>query len=222
MKTGILFDLDGTLLNTLGDLHAAVNHVLARFGYPGRTLEEVCRFVGNGAERLIRLAVPEGAQDVSEVLDAFRRYYAANCNGLTKPYDGIPEALAVLGRQFPLAVVSNKPDSAVKALAEIYFPALYAQGETADCPRKPAPDMVYRAMKAIGVEQCIYVGDSDVDVLTAKNAGVPCLSVLWGFRDRANILAAGGRYFCQVPADLPRCIESVMEKERLWQMNSTL
>lgn len=220
MKTGILFDLDGTLLNTLGDLHAAVNHVLAEFGYPGRTIEEVCRFVGNGAERLIRLAVPEGAGNVQQVLERFQIYYAANCNDLTRPYDGILEALAELGQKYPLAVVSNKPDSAVKELAKIYFPALYAQGETAECPRKPAPDMVKKAMAAIGVERCVYVGDSDVDVMTAKNAGVPCLSVLWGFRDQASIQAAGGMNFCQTPGDLPRCIEILLEKKSLWQTNS--
>lgn len=212
MKTGILFDLDGTLLDTLGDLHAAVNHVLAEFGYPTRTIEEVCRFVGNGAARLIRLAVPEGA-DPEPVLAAFQVYYAAHCDILTAPYAGIPEALAVLGERYPLAVVSNKPDRAVKELAKIYFPTLYARGESTDCPRKPAPDMVFKAMEAIGVENCVYVGDSDVDIRTAKNAGVPCLSVTWGFRGEAELKEAGAAYFCQDPAQLPQCIETILEKE---------
>lgn len=212
MKTGVLFDLDGTLLDTLGDLHAAVNHVLREFGYPTRTLEEVCRFVGNGAARLICLAVPEGA-DPTPVLAAFQSWYAAHCDILTAPYAGIPEALDSLGKKYPLAVVSNKPDKAVKELAKIYFPNLYARGESTDCPRKPAPDMVFKAMEAIGVERCVYVGDSDVDIQTAKNAGAPCLSVTWGFWGEEELRAAGASHFCHDPADLLHCIEQMMESE---------
>ena len=210
MKTAILFDLDGTLLDTLGDLHAAVNHVLGQFGYPKRTMEEVCRFVGNGAARLIHLAVPEGVEE-APVLAAFQSYYAAHCDILTRPYDGIPQALEILSRKYPMAVVSNKPDRAVKELAKIYFPGLYARGESTDCPRKPAPDMVHKAMEAIGAEYCIYVGDSDVDIVTAKNAGVPCLSVTWGFRGEEELCTAGGQYFCHDPQDLPAKIEEIMK-----------
>jgi len=211
MKTAILFDLDGTLLDTLGDLHAAVNHVLAEFGYPQRTIEEVCRFVGNGAARLIRLAVPEG-ENWQPALAAFQTYYAAHCDILTKPYDGILEALTVLKQKFPLAVVSNKPDRAVKELAKIYFPALYARGESADCPRKPAPDMVFKAMGALGAEHCVYFGDSDVDILTAKNANVPCISVTWGFRSETELKEAGAEYFCHNPADLPQIIDHILKR----------
>ncbi len=209
MKTAIIFDLDGTLLDTLGDLHRAVNHTLREFGYPERTMEEVCRFVGNGAARLICQAVPEGA-DPQPVLAAFHDYYAAHCDILTKPYAGIMEALALLGEKYPLAVVSNKPDKAVKELAKIYFPTLYARGESSDCPRKPAPDMVQKAMEALGVDRCIYVGDSDVDVMTAKNAGVPCLSVTWGFRNEAELRFAGAQYFCHTPFDLPKTIAGMV------------
>ncbi len=211
MKTAVLFDLDGTLLDTLGDLHSATNHVLRQFGYPERTLEEVCRFVGNGAERLIRQAVPQGADPVP-VLAAFQSYYAAHCDILTKPYNGIPQALAVLAEKYPLAVVSNKPDRAVKELAKIYFPSLYARGESTDCPRKPAPDMVCKAMEAIGAARCVYVGDSDVDILTAKNAGVPCLSVTWGFREEEELRTAGAKHFCHDPKDLPAAIEKIMKE----------
>ena len=209
MKTGILWDLDGTLLDTLEDLADAVNYALEQFGYPKRSMEEVRCFVGNGARRLIQRAVPEGA-DVDAVLETFRNYYNAHCQVKTKAYDGIPEALAQLGKKYPMAVVSNKPDSAVKPLCDQYFPGLYARGESSDCPRKPAPDMVFKAMEAIGVERCIYVGDSEVDVLTARNAGVPCLSVLWGFRNREEIEAFGGSRFCENTAQLTEILEEMI------------
>ena len=208
-KTGILFDLDGTLLNTLEDLADSVNHVLADFGYSGRTLEEVRQFVGNGAGRLIARAVPAGADPVP-VLAAFQAYYAAHCQIKTRPYDGIPEALGRLGQKYPIAIVSNKPDIAVKALCAGLFPGILAMGESAGCPRKPAPDMVRKAMEAIGADTCVYVGDSEVDVLTAKKAGVPCLSVLWGFRSRTDIEAAGGTHFCEAPALLEEKIEEIL------------
>ena len=209
MKIGILWDLDGTLLDTLEDLADGVNYALREFHYPERTLEEVRRFVVNGAFNLIRQAVPEGA-DPAPVFDVFKVYYNAHCQIKTRPYAGILEALAVLGEKYPMAVVSNKPDSAVKPLCEQYFPGLYARGESTDCPRKPAPDMVFKAMADIGVEKCIYVGDSEVDVLTARNAGMPCLSVLWGFRDRQEIAEAGGNHFCDNVADLRRMLEEMI------------
>ena len=213
MKTAILFDLDGTLLNTLDDLHASTNAVLRSFGYPERTIDEVRRFVGNGARVLIQQAVPAGEEHrVDEVLAAFQTYYAAHCDIFTRPYPGIPELLSALNEQYPLAVVSNKPDRAVKELAKIYFPALYARGESADCPRKPAPDMVRAAMAALGADNCIYVGDSEVDVLTAKNAGVPCIAVTWGFRDVETLRTAGAEYFCHTPADLPQMIETILKR----------
>ena len=208
MEIGILWDLDGTLLNTIEDLADATNYTLEQYGYPRRTLEEVRRFVGNGARRLIEQAVPEGA-DVDTVLKTFHAYYNDHCQIKTGPYEGIMDALHVLGQKYPMAVVSNKPDSAVKALCAQYFPNLYARGESVDCPRKPAPDMVLKAMQEIGVTRCIYVGDSEVDVLTAQNAGVPCLSVLWGFRDRKEIEEAGGIYFCEKTAELVEKLEEL-------------
>lgn len=211
MGIGILWDLDGTLLDTLADLTDSTNFALRQFGYPERTMAEVRSFVGNGARRLIQRAVPEGA-DVDAVLEAFHIYYDSHCRIKTKPYDGILKALSELGEKYPMAVVSNKPDSAVKPLCAQYFPGLYARGESTDCPRKPAPDMVFKAMEAIGAEKCIYVGDSEVDVLTAKRAGVPCLSVLWGFRDRDEIEKAGGIYFCDDPQKLPDMIEKIEEQ----------
>ena len=108
-----------------------------------------------------------------------------------------------------MAIVSNKPDVAVKRLSALHFPGVFALGESADCPRKPAPDMVFKAMEAIGVEKCIYVGDSEVDIRTAKNAGVPCVSVLWGFRDRDVLEGEGGMHFCAEAAELPGLLERI-------------
>lgn len=201
--TAVLFDLDGTLLDTLDDLAASVNAALAAFSLPMRTREEVRRFVGNGAERLIRLALPGEETDppAKEVLKVFRTHYNAHCLDRTRPYDGILEALRQL--HMPAAIVSNKPDSAVKPLCARFFPGVPAFGETADCPRKPAPDMLFRGLEALGADRCVYVGDSEVDILTARNAGMPCLSVLWGFRDKETLEAAGGTVFCRTPEELP-------------------
>lgn len=208
--TGILFDLDGTLLNTLDDLMDAVNHTMEVFDYPRHSREEVRRFVGNGAGRLLQLSVPQG-RDWQEPLAAFQSYYREHCQIKTAPYPGIMEALYAL-KKYPMAIVSNKPDAAVKKLCAQYFPGIYAQGEQPGCPRKPSPDMVRIAMEHIGVDRCIYVGDSEVDVLTAHNAAVPCLSVLWGFRDRAEIQAAGESRFCETPAQMPAMLEEMMKE----------
>ena len=208
MKVGILWDLDGTLLDTLDDLANAVNFSLDQFGYPRRTREEIRRFVGGGAKRLILQAVPEGA-DTQPVQKCFWNYYTEHCQDETRPYPGIMDVLEML-KHYPMAVVSNKPDPAVKALCAHHFPGLYALGERPERPRKPAPDMVLKAMADIGVEKCVYVGDSEVDVLTARNVGMPCLSVLWGFRDRQEIEAEGGRIFCENVSELPLLLETVI------------
>lgn len=212
MKTGLLFDLDGTLLNTLEDLLDATNYALTQCGYPTRTLSELRRFVGNGAENQIRMSLPQGVspEEIQRVLSIYKPYYTEHCRIKTRPYDGILEALAILKDKYPIAVVSNKPDAAVKALCAEMFPGIYALGEAPDCPRKPAPDMVHKACRAIGVDTCVYVGDSEVDVRTAKNAGVPCLSVLWGFRDKTEIEAEGGEYFCETTAELTEKIEEII------------
>ena len=213
--TGVIFDLDGTLLDTLEDLLDATNYALNVYGFPERTLEEMRRFVGNGALNQIRLSLPQGTGEemVQRVLDIYRPYYARHCQIKTKPYKGIPQALAEIGKKYPVAIVSNKPDLAVKPLCQQYFPGIYALGETAGVPRKPAADMVYKAMEAIGVETCVYVGDIEVDVLTAKNAAVPCLSVLWGFRDEKVLRDAGAEAMCREPAQLMDAIEKLV-KER--------
>ena len=210
-KTGLLFDLDGTLLNTLEDLKDATNAALRHFGCPERTLEEIRSFVGNGARNQIRLSLPGKAEDpdLDAVLDWYKEYYAGHCQIKTAPYPGIGTMLEELKKEWPMAIVSNKPDIAVKTLCAEHFPGIYALGEAPDCPRKPAPDMVFKAMKAIGVESCIFIGDSEVDIRTADNAGVPCVSVLWGFRDRSVLEAEGGRFFCSETSRMRALLEEI-------------
>ena len=210
----IIWDLDGTLLDTLQDLTDGTNYALRQFGLPERTAEEVRSFIGNGARQLIARSLPGKTDDpdVDEVLRVYQVYYRAHCQIKTRPYEGIPEALEQLkAAGFPMAVVSNKPDIAVKPLCDQYFPGLYAKGESADCPRKPAPDMVLKAMQALGVKKCIYVGDSEVDVVTANNAGVPCLSVTWGFRSRHQLESGGAVQLCDAPRNLPRMLMQMEE-----------
>ena len=214
MKLGILFDLDGTLLNTLEDLMDATNYALAQYGCPPRSLKEIRAFIGTGARNLIRLSLPGRENDppVDEVLATYQAYYATHARIKTGPYAGIPEALGEIQKKYPVAIVSNKPDKAVKILCADFVPGIYALGEAEGCPRKPAPDMLYKAMAKIGVEKFIYVGDSEVDVITAAGAGAPCLSVLWGFRDREEIEANGGKYFCTDPSELPTMLEKIAEE----------
>lgn len=208
--TAILFDLDGTLLDTLQDLADAVNYALKFHGYPERTLQEVRRFVGNGAARLISLSVPEGAPS-EPVLDTFHTYYRAHSQVKTRPYPGILDALEAIRAKYPVAIVSNKPDAAVKPLCAQFFGDIYSLGEAAGCPRKPAPDMLFKALQALGADRLVYVGDSDVDVITARAAGADCVSVLWGFRDEDEIRAAGGTHFCRDTADLPAMVDKLAQ-----------
>ena len=209
MSIGILFDLDGTLLNTREDLLDATNAALRHFGCPERTLEELRSFVGNGARRLMECAVPEG-EDPGKAYALFQGIYAANCQNQTAPYAGIPEALDRIAGNYPVAIVSNKPHPAVKELCGKWFPRFYARGEGPLCRRKPDADMVLQTMAHLGVQSCIYVGDSEVDILTARNAGVPCLSVLWGFRGKDELEAAGGTHFCENPSQLEEKIKEIL------------
>ena len=192
----ILFDMDGTLLDTLTDMQDAVNHVLAAHGLPLRTLEEVRRFVGNGAGPLIHRALPEGYHREQEVLAEYRAYYQAHNCIRTCPYLGIPELLEQLRqRGLKLAVVSNKPDETTRTLAARFFPGLAALGQRDGIPSKPAPEMVWSAMEQLGVDaqHALYVGDSEVDVEMAHRAGLPLAAVAWGFRGRALLEQAGAR-----------------------------
>lgn len=187
----VIFDLDGTLLDTLEDLKNSANAAAAKYGMPQYGREEICSFVGNGIRRLIRQVVPGGEDNpqFEQVFQAFKEHYAVHCMDETEPYPGIPALLGWLkksGRR--TAIVSNKADFAVKKLRDVYFGELVdvAIGEQEGCRRKPEPDSVFQALSELGVkrEQAVYVGDSEVDLLTAKNAGMDCISVSWGFRSR--------------------------------------
>ena len=210
----VIWDLDGTLLNTLDDLAASVNAALAMNGMPLRSTEEVRAFVGNGIRRLMVRAVPGGEANPAfdKALEDFTRHYGAHSRDRTRPYDGILEMLDRLSAEgVKHAIVSNKIDFAVKALSRAYFGERMcaAIGDDPSRARKPAPDSVLAAMREMGVtaQETVYVGDSDVDVLTARNAGVPCVAVLWGFRDEACLRAAGAERLARTPDELREIIE---------------
>lgn len=196
----IIFDLDGTLLNTLDDLHTSVNAAMKTCGFPLRTREEVRRFVGNGVMQLIERCVPNGQANplFKKTYGAFRMYYAAHCQIKTKPYDGIMQLLGKLRVQnVPVAVVSNKFDAAAKKLCDAYFEGLIPVviGERDGIRKKPAPDTVLEALSCLHMpaETAIYVGDSEVDIETAQNAGTQIISVSWGFKDRDFLEAHGAK-----------------------------
>jgi len=209
-----IWDLDGTLLNTLDDLAASTNAALAANGLPTHTTDEVRMFVGNGIGKLIERAVPNGRENpkFQAVYDAFVAHYGAHSRDRTKPYDGILPMLDALAAQgVKLAIVSNKIDFAVKALSRDYFGGRMqaAIGDDPSRRRKPAPDSVLEAMRQLGVTRAetVYIGDSDVDYATAKNAGVDCILVEWGFRDRAFLESLGATVFAKKPEDILDIVE---------------
>ena len=190
-----IFDLDGTLLDTLRDLAASVNYAMEQCHYPTHTIDEVCSMVGNGVATLIKRAVPSGTseEDTARALDFFRKHYMKHSEDTTRPYDGILELLS--------------------SLCDKYFPNLIdialGENEAEGIRKKPAPDMVFKAMKQLNAspEECVYIGDSDVDLQTAKNSGIPCISVLWGFRTKEFLQAHGATIFVEKPEEIARLIE---------------
>ena len=204
-----IFDLDGTLLDTLEDLAASTNHALKQHGMPVRSLDEVRRFVGNGVRKLIERAVPEGTDGMvaEQVLETLRKHCLHHGLDNTKPYPGIMELLATLkDRGKNVAVVSNKFDVATKSLCSHFFSGLVdvAIGESENVRKKPAPDTVEEAIRTLGVkrEGCVYIGDSEVDVETAHNSHIPCISVLWGFRSRDFLEKHGASLFVRTPEEI--------------------
>lgn len=214
----VIFDLDGTLLNTLEDLRDSVNYGLNQYGMPERSLEEIRHFVGNGVQRLIELAVPEGiTQELQgKIFEAFKEHYKIHCNDKTRLYEGIPELLTELKRrEFPMAIVSNKLQEGVDSLWELYFKEYLhtAIGARDGIRKKPAPDTVIEALKILGVsrERAVYIGDSEVDIATARNSEMDCITVTWGFRTREEQKKAGAVKFVDKPEDIiPLLYSSVL------------
>ncbi len=211
MAQTYIFDLDGTLLDTLADLAASVNYALRTHHMPEHSLDDVRRFVGNGVRLLMIRAIPDGEQNpqFEAAFQTFREHYMAHSLDTTHPYDGIPELLAELkARGKRLAVVSNKFYAATQELCRHFFPdtieVAIGEHEAEGIKKKPAPDTVIEALRQLGVtkENAVYVGDSDVDIATARNSGLPCISVLWGFRDRDFLTEKGATTFVEAPSDI--------------------
>ncbi len=211
----IVFDLDGTLLNTLEDLTDAVNVALSKNSLQERSLQEVRSFIGNGIKKLIERAVGEENQAIAEkALRDFKDYYGEHCADKTRPYEGIIPLLQVLKKKGKkLAVLSNKADFAVKLLATEYFDGIFdeavGENESDGIRKKPAPDSLLSVMERQGNTRnnTLYVGDSEVDIKTARNAGVDCLCVTWGFKDKAFLVDNGGKYFVEEPIQILHFIE---------------
>lgn len=205
----VIFDLDGTLLNTLEDLADSTNYAMRAFGLKERSINEVRNFVGNGVDVLIERAV-EGAipkEQELKCLDVFKQHYSKNMDNKTKPYDGIMDVIKeLLKRGYHIAIVSNKFDAAVKGLNVDYFEGLFpvAIGASDTVAKKPAPDSVIKALQELhsDKERAVYVGDSDVDIMTARNSGLPCISVTWGFRDEELQRSMGTDYIIHKPEEL--------------------
>lgn len=205
----VIFDLDGTLLDTLEDLADSTNYALRTCGLPERSIDEVRRFVGNGIHKLIERAVPEGtdAAGIEKVFTEFKAYYAVHCNDKTQAYNGILKLLSDLRQNsVRLAVVSNKADFGVQTLCRQYFEGMLdvAVGERDGIRKKPAPDSVNEVLRLLGVDRkdAVYVGDSDVDIETARNAGMDCISVTWGFRSQAFLKEHGAQVLVDTPAEI--------------------
>lgn len=204
----VIFDLDGTLLNTLDDLHGAVNFALESFSLPLISVEQTRMFVGNGVEKLMERAIGKENQALlPQTLKCFKEYYSAHSKEQTKPYNGVFQLVEkLLKENVKCAIVSNKFDGAVKSLAKEFFGDMFssAVGESGLVRKKPAPDSVLAVMKELNVskDDAIYVGDSDVDIKTAENAGLKCISVLWGFRDREFLEKNGGKIFAETPDEV--------------------
>ncbi len=205
-----IFDLDGTLLDTLQDLAASVNYALRQHAMPEHSIDDIRRFVGNGVRKVMERAVPDGAQNplFESAFATFRQYYMQHSLDTTRPYDGIPEMLDELKRRGCLiAVVRNKMMAATQELIAHFFPQIevaIGEHEAEGIRKKPAPDTVFAALKQLGVgkEDAVYVGDSDVDILTARNSGLPCISVLCGFRERDFLIQHGAKTLISAPHEL--------------------
>ena len=212
----VIFDMDGTVLDTLEDLTVSVNYVLSKFNMPEHSEEEYRKFFGNGIKYALKCAVTEETPEevIEEMLPIFREHYNEHCLDRTKPYDGIIELMSMLkANGYKMAIVSNKIDSAVKELNDRFFSEYVdvAIGEKAGIKRKPAPDTVLAALDELGSkkEVAVYIGDSEVDLQTAINSELPCISVLWGFRDKDFLISKGASVFAETPEEVYDILKSV-------------
>lgn len=210
----IIFDMDGTLLDSLTDLQNTLNYCFKKEGFPERTYQDVRSFVGNGMRTLIERAVPKGTTDekIDEILEVFKPHYMEHCMDFTSPYEGIMDMLAKLKEAgYKMAIVSNKADKALKHLSQQFFSDYIAVaiGDRAGMNKKPSPDLVYLAMEELGAtkQTTVYIGDSEVDYQTAVNSGLPCVSVLWGFRDKELLKGYGAECFANTPEEVVRILE---------------
>lgn len=213
----VLFDLDGTLLYTLDDLTDSVNYILKKYGYPERSMNEVRSFVGNGLTCLIELALGEKREDIADIAREFQAYYAAHSDIKTKPYEGVEETLGKLsGMGVKMSVVTNKVQSAADILHEKYFAAYmpFSVGDSRERQRKPSPESVFFALKKLGVstDECLYVGDSEVDMQTAENAHVDCALAVWGYRDAEFLKSLAPAYILNTPCELVGIIKGEREE----------
>ena len=205
----VIFDMDGTILNTLEDLADSINYALSQNGFPKRTIDEVRCFVGNGIRKLVERAVPCGTSEsgMNQVHESFTAYYKVHCADKTRPYDGILALIRRLREAGCLtAVVSNKADYGVQELCRDYFPGLFdvAVGEREGIRKKPSPDAVLEVLSRLGIkqEEAVYVGDSDVDLATAENSGLDCIAVEWGFRGREFLAEHGAKVIVSSPEEI--------------------
>ena len=219
MKNTVIWDMDGTILNTLEDLKDSVNYAVVTYGFKPYNLDEIKAMLGNGIKVLMELAVPNGYNNpkFDDCFETFKAYYQQHMNDKTKPYDGIAEVMQQLNKAgWKQAIVSNKIDVAVQKLAQTYYPFVdVAIGEKEGLARKPEPDMVEAALQKLKTtkEDAVYVGDSEVDLATAKNAGLDCISVSWGFRNSKMLKSIGATTIVDTPQQLLKQLEQMRMKK---------
>ncbi len=216
MKTAIIFDLDGTILDTLEDLYLSVNFAMREFGFPERTIDEVRSFVGNGMPKLIERSLPSGVsrEVFDSALECFKKYYNGHSTDHTCPYENIPEALHELkDRGYVLGVLTNKAHTATIPLCEKYFSGIFdiVLGQSESFPVKPDPTALFFVKGELCADKMIYVGDSEVDIQTAKNAEIPCVSVSWGFKTREFLLSHGAELVAGTASGMLDCIYKISE-----------